>query len=207
MIYLFDNIDAFSDELFWRSLKVIPKERVEKAIKFRNMIDKKLSVIAYLLLVYGIKKEYGLFEELIFEYGENEKPYIKNYPDIFFNISHCKYGVVCAISNEEVGIDIEAVSTYEEAVANHICNEREYNSLVNSKNQVVDFCKLWTVKESVLKFTGKGICTDLKSVLNNLHYKIETVCSADNRYVISVCERVKDSRMSEAREEVDYLLQ
>ena len=155
------------------------------------MLDKKLSVIAYLLLVYGIKKEYEIFEDLIFEYGENEKPYIKNYPDIFFNISHCKYGVVCAISNEEVGIDIEEVSNYEEAVANYICNEREYNSLVNSKNQVVDFCKLWTVKESVLKFTGKGICTDLKSVLNNLHFKIETVCSPDNRYVISVCEKAK----------------
>ncbi|MBP1764512.1 MAG: 4-phosphopantetheinyl transferase family protein [Firmicutes bacterium] len=191
MIYLFDKIDSFSDELFWRSIKVILAERAQKALAFRYMIDRKLSVIAYLLLAYGIKKEYGIFEELLFEYRENEKPYLKKYPDIFFNISHCKYGVVCAISSEEVGIDMEAVGDYDEEVAKYICNEREYNSLVNSKNQAVDFCKLWTVKESVLKFTGEGICTDLKRVLDNIDLQIETLCSADHSYVISVCEKTK----------------
>ena len=140
MIYLFDKIDSFSDELFWRSVKVIPAERAQKALTFRYMIDRKLSVIAYLLLAYGIKKEYGIFEKLIFEYRENEKPYLKNYPNIFFNISHCKYGVVCAISNTEVGIDMEAVGYYDEGVAKYICNDREYNSLANSTNQALDFC-------------------------------------------------------------------
>lgn len=191
MIYLFDNIAGFSDELFWRSLKVIPHERVEKAMKFRNMVDRKLSVIAYLLLVAGVKKEYGILEELQFGFGENEKPYLRKFPDIFFNVSHCKQGVVCAISSEAVGIDIEEIANFDKEVANYISNEEEYKNLVNSNNPALDFCKLWTVKESVLKFTGKGICTDFKSVLHNLHCKIETVCSLDNHYVISVCKKEK----------------
>ena len=188
MIYLFDRIASFSDELFWRSLKVIPKERVEKAMKFRNMLDRKLSVIAYLLLVYGLKKEYGIFEELTFGFRENEKPYLRNYPEIFFNISHCKYGVVCAISPKEVGIDIEGIESYDDEVAKYISNEEEYNKLIHSKNPRVEFCKLWTVKESVLKFTGEGICTDLKSVLPNRQVIFKTLCSGDEKYVITVCE-------------------
>ena len=188
MIYLFDNIASFSDELFWRSLKVLPEKRVEKAMKFRKMIDRKLSVIAYLLLVYGLKKEYGIFEELIFGFRENEKPYLRNYPEIFFNISHCKYGVVCAISQKEVGIDIEGIESYDDEVAKYISNEEEYNNLIHSKNPGVEFCKLWTVKESVLKFTGQGICTDLKSVLPNGHVTFKTLCSGDEKYVITVCE-------------------
>ena len=190
MIYLFDNLNGFSDELFWRSLEVIPDERGQKAMKFRNMIDRKLSVIAYLLLMFGLKHEYGIVEQLTFKFGENRKPYLESYPHIFFNISHCKYGVVCAISNREIGIDIEEVSNYDEELANYICNQDENKSLVASQNPALDFCKLWTMKESVLKFTGSGINTDLKSVLGNSHYRIETICSSDNSYVISVCQNV-----------------
>lgn len=189
MIYLFDQLNSFSDELFWRSLKVVPPQRAQKALSFKYMIDRKLSVIAYLLLIYGIQKEYGILEELVFEFGENEKPYLKNHPNIFFNISHCKSGVVCAISNEEIGIDIEQVTNFDEEVAKYICNETEYNHLIQSPKQSLDFCKLWTAKESAVKLTGKGICTDLKSLLNNINVKIETIGSRDKRYVISVCRK------------------
>lgn len=189
MIYLFDNMAGFSDSLFWRSLKVIPKERADKAMKFRNMIDRKLSVIAYLLLAGGMKKEYGVVDELVFGFGEQEKPYLLHYPEIFFNISHCKQGVVCAISREAVGIDIEEVIPYDDDVAKYICSEAEYHHLRNSTNPTLEFCKLWTRKESVLKFTGQGICSDLKSVLAHLDCKIETICAPDQRYVISVCKK------------------
>lgn len=189
MIYFFDNIECFTDELFWRSLRVMPQHRVQKAASFKNMRDKKLSAIAYLLLVHGLKKEYGIDEEIFFLYSKNGKPYLKNYPEIFFNISHCQCGVVCAIAEEEVGIDIETVTNYDEAVVKYSCNSEEYNSIVSSNNQSFAFCKLWTVKESVLKYTGEGLCDDLKNVLNNIHLHIETVWSDDCRYVISVCKR------------------
>ncbi|SMC86753.1 4'-phosphopantetheinyl transferase family protein [Sporomusa malonica] len=193
MIYLFDNINSFTDGLFWRSLQVIPPERAAKATQYRSMRDRKLSVIAYLLLMYGLKKEHGITEKINWGFGENGKPYLSDYPDIFFNISHCKCGVVCAISNEDIGIDIEEVGVYEEEVAKYICNVSEYNSLKNSNEKVFDFCKLWTVKESVLKFTGEGICTDLKNVLNNIHLNIETVWASDHRYVISICKKMKEN--------------
>lgn len=192
-IYLFDNIDSFTDELFYRSLQVIPAERGQKAAYFKNMIDKKLSIIAYLLLAYGLKKEYGIVEELIFDFSNNGKPYLKNHPDIFFNCSHCKCGVVCAISNEEIGIDIEEVVNFDAEVAKFICNENEYKGLVNSQDPVLDFYKLWTMKESVLKFSGKGICADLKNVLSDIHVDIGTIWPPDHRYVISICKKAKEA--------------
>ena len=44
-----------------------------------------------------------------FSYGEHGKPFLKNYPDWHFNISHCKNAVCCVLSRENVGIDIEEI--------------------------------------------------------------------------------------------------
>ena len=40
---------------------------------------------------------------------ENGKPYIKNYPDYHFNISHSNGAVAIAFSDYPVGVDIEKI--------------------------------------------------------------------------------------------------
>lgn len=192
MIYLFDNLPAFSDELFWRSLRIIPAERRKKALSYRRLDDRKLSVIAYLLLQYGVGKEYGIWEHLEFCCGPQEKPYLKHHPDIYFNLSHCRNGVVCGIAQEEIGIDIEAIDEYDEQLANMVCNESEYNDLQASPDKRTAFYRLWTQKESVLKYRGEGIGAELKEVLAHaagLH--IATRCVVEKGYVLSLCQRRK----------------
>ena len=43
------------------------------------------------------------------------KPYIEN-SDIYFNISHSGSYILCAVGNEEVGVDIEGVHKFSESL-------------------------------------------------------------------------------------------
>lgn len=65
--------------------------------------------IAYLLLRYGLRKEYGINENVVLSEGSCGKPYLSNYPFVHFNLSHCDKGVACMISDSAVGIDITSV--------------------------------------------------------------------------------------------------
>lgn len=43
------------------------------------------------------------------DYGIHGKPYLKEYQDVYFNFSHCSQGVVCAVSINDIGVDIETI--------------------------------------------------------------------------------------------------
>lgn len=156
-VYLFDQMEEFSDELFKRSLMLLPDERQQKATAYRQKLDQKLSVLGYVLLNYGLKNEYGISEKLRFCYSAKGKPYLSDYPQIHFNLSHCKNGVICAIHTSDVGVDIETVAAYDGQLAEYVCNEQELKLINKSDNKALAFTKIWTKKESLMKKTGAGL--------------------------------------------------
>ncbi len=82
------------------------------------------------------------------------KPYLPG--GAFFNLSHSGNYAVLAVSPCEVGVDVEQVAPYSQAVAEKCFTapEREWLSR-QSCGQA--FFKLWTGKESVMKATGLGL--------------------------------------------------
>ncbi len=96
--------------------------------------------------------------DLILAKGPLGKPYLKNYPDFYFNISHSKGGVAVVFSDSPVGIDIELLREPDLKVADrYFCeNERNY---INSRpdNQSARFFEIWTKKEAYVKQSGEGI--------------------------------------------------
>ena len=78
-------------------LKVINESQKEKALKYKNDKDQMRSLLSSYL------KNLISKEEIL--YKEKGKPYFANGP--FFNISHSGKYVILAISNKEVGVDIE----------------------------------------------------------------------------------------------------
>lgn len=184
-VYLFDQMEEFSDELFKRSLMLLPDERQQKATAYRQKLDQKLSVLGYVLLNYGLKNEYGISEKLRFCYSAKGKPHLTDYPQIHFNLSHCKNGVICAIHTSDVGVDIEIVAAYDGQLAEYVCNEQELKLINKSDNKALAFTKIWTKKESLMKKTGAGLRDDLKTI-ESIDSEAITLVDPDEAYVFSI---------------------
>ena len=184
MLYLNDHIqDMNLDE----GLAQLSVQRREQALRFRHELGRRTCTAAYLLLCEGLQKEYGITEKPIFEYGEHGKPWIVGHPEIHFNLSHCREAVLCMLSDRPVGVDVESVRKFKDSLIRYTMNDKEVEMIMQAPRPDVEFIRLWTRKEAVLKLTGEGINDNLKDVLNDCPYPIITTVSADLRYVYSVC--------------------
>ena len=138
----------------------LPYFRRSKVDNFRFIRDKKLSAGAYLLLE-KLLCEVGV-EKPILKYGKYGKAYISNFEDIYFNLTHSKKMVSCAISDREVGVDVEHIDpTIDLNIAKNYFYNEEHESIVNSQNPIDEFFKYWVLKESYMKYTGLGFQLNL----------------------------------------------
>lgn len=85
------------------------------------------------------------------------KPYLAENNNLYFNISHSEKIVVCAISNTEIGIDIEKIREFPVEIRENIYTDNENKYIDISKDANKAGFKIWTVKESYLKYKGIGI--------------------------------------------------
>ncbi|AJH17081.1 hypothetical protein S3E15_02934 [Bacillus mycoides] len=132
-----------------------------------NLCDINRTLIGDLLIRSLVCQKYKMNnEEIKFIYNEYGKPFVQNFSDFHFNISHSGEWVVCATANSNVGIDIERVSDIEALkLANEFFSEEEFYDLsnMNSDEQINYFFDLWTLKESHIKMIGKGLYIPLNS--------------------------------------------
>lgn len=159
-VYLLD-CSVFKDRGLFREMYCkMPKKRQEKISLYRFWNDKYLSLGAGVLLSYGLKERGLLRTETPVVHNENGKPYLKD-GGIFFNMSHSGKYAVCAFSDEEIGVDIEELSDVPEELMRAVCTDAEYRYLLAAgEKQKEDFFRLWTVKESFMKYIGTGLATD-----------------------------------------------
>jgi len=186
VIYIDDHINGFDLET---ALTLLSDQRREQALKFRFEQGRRTCVLAYLLLMRGLRQEFGIEEKPLFEYGEHGKPRIVGHPEVHFNLSHCRQAVVCAVSRQPVGIDVESVREYRESLIDYTMNEAEAALIKGSERPEVAFTRLWTQKEALLKLTGEGISRDLKTVLSQASgVSFTTVERLDKNYIYTICK-------------------
>lgn len=154
MVYYFAEIEKIDDSFIREAYSIISNERKLKAAMFKHKRDKYLSLAVYLLLIYSLKKEFYIPDDINFKYGKNGKPYFKNNEQLFFNLSHTKCGVACGISTNEIGVDIQEIADVNELVMKKVCSPEELINIRCSQNPAIEFAKLWTMKESYLKCIG-----------------------------------------------------
>jgi 4'-phosphopantetheinyl transferase len=114
----------------------------------------------------------SLFESLLREVDEERKIKVSKFVykedaytiNIHFNISHAGEWVLCAISNTEIGIDIELIQPIDLDIAKYYFSEVEYMDLQRKEGaeKVSYFFDLWTLKESYIKARGMGLSIPLK---------------------------------------------
>ena len=98
MIYLFQELDLISNELLHQIIFSMPVARREYVQHFKLPEDQKRSALAWLLLRYGLKQEYGFREipdfqkmhsdQRIYRYCRSPSDHLSNN-----NIKKCIYTI------------------------------------------------------------------------------------------------------------------
>lgn len=184
------SINNFSDEDFDKYYKKASIQRKEAIDILHYMPQKKLSLMAEMLLVYGLKQN-KLYKKIEYVFGTNGKPYLKN--NINFNFSHSEDYAICAISDDEIGCDIEKIKEANLATAKRFYSEKEYENVLKDNSK---FFKYWTLKESYLKANGVGIKglkealidIDTFTMINDKDYHLHEIGVIDG-YSVAVCTK------------------
>ena len=195
--YLLD-IEEFMDAengeaLLARAFLRVDEERGEKARRMRPGRARAASLGAGLLLQIGVReavaavsgdnigiKRYSVKQllesldgkppvSLAYVYGKEGKPYFRDLP-FYFNLSHSGGYVLCVISSEEIGADIQQhCGKNVEKLARRFFSEREAAALEQAGEEREKreglFYRLWARKEAYGKLTGKGIAATLSADL------------------------------------------
>ena len=138
--------------------ELVGKERKKKVIRYRMPDDRKRSFGAG-VIIQKILENHGLSEKHL-KYSENGKPFAD---DLFFNVSHAGDYVVGVLSDCEVGCDIEKAVNAPLEIAEHYFNFRELEYIKSRRDKNKAFFTLWTLKESYMKMTGRGMSLLLDS--------------------------------------------
>ena len=124
-------------------LESVNEKQKEKALRYKNEIDQ-IRSLSSSYLMNSLSKEAILFNVM-------GKPFFEKGP--FFNISHSGKYIVMAVSNKEIGVDIEEDVKKDMSMLVSIFNEAEAKMLKEHS----DFYYLWCAKESLIKCMGSSI--------------------------------------------------
>lgn len=148
------------DSLFQSYYSRVSPERKAKTDRLYFRKDRNLSLGAAVLLDAGLR-EYGLSEsEMVYGSGSNGKPFFLNAPEIHFSLSHSEDKVLACFSDTELGCDIEQVKDIDFKIAERFFCRSEYETIRNCPSYALrrdTFFRLWTLKESYVKASGKGM--------------------------------------------------
>ncbi len=137
--------------------------RREKLKTIRNPEARRRSLGAELLLLraLGLRcPELPLPPRIIC--AEGGKPFLQG-TDKSFNLSHSGDFAACALSDEEVGLDLQIPVETREGLVRRFLTRREREYLDAAADRDAAFTELWARKESFIKATGKGLAAGLDS--------------------------------------------
>lgn len=193
------------DRMFFSLLELIEEEDRKQILRYQFWQDRQRSLLGHLLSRYAIIQEYALTNKEIqirrHAYG---KPYIKDYSQIHYNISHSGEWVVVAIGKSPIGIDVENRREDWDLIGERVFSESEkYWSQNSYKRKAI----LWTIKEAYVKYLGTGLSKSLNSFSIYIKRKIITEVQKpfqtsfdyfvlDNDYVCSECGYTKGAYYS-----------
>lgn len=208
-IYAVEILDI-SEDMLNKLYSLTDSKKISKVKKFINKKDKIRTLIGEILIRTIIIEDLGIRNNNIsFEKNPYGKPYIKEYAQFNFNISHSGNFVVCAIDNNPIGIDIEEVKYIEyEDIAKNFFAMSEFDYIIknDSYSSLSRFYEIWTLKESFIKCCGQGLAMPLKSfsievnkyesikVVSNNEYKehIFKIFDIKLGYKLAVCSLNKE---------------
>ena len=215
-VYGVEHTDkGISSGLFTSLLNSLPIKNQNQIINKVQQHDREMALISQILLRHIFINDYKIkIDKIRILNGLHGKPFIETNRDLFFNLSHSGNWVFLAVSNKEVGVDIEKEKEIEINTAINFFSREEYNYLQNQKGEKAnsEFFKIWTLKESYVKALGLGLYKPLRSftvITNHEEVKLRDSETPENNtawnweylqikkgYHLSVCMNSENSSCS-----------
>lgn len=157
-----------------------------------------MSDAAHNLLLSAIAEKYDIpVDEIVILKDDKGKPNIYGRDDVFVSLAHSKGAVICAISDKEVGVDIELCTKRRKSVESRVFTETEISLLNSAEDENGAFFTLWTLKESYLKAIGTGFADNAKSIeflslenpIRSNSQDFEFTVGECDGFVYAVCEK------------------
>lgn len=172
---IYERDDDFMDGVQGR----LDYDRRQKCSRLKNKEERLRSIYAGLLLNYaftdaGYNGE--AWKDIRLGRGEFGKPYIEGYENFNYSLSHSGEYVVCAVDSEEIGTDIQQMRPWKAEIAKRFFNSDEYERILAYPDDECDiktreFYSMWTVKESAVKLSGRGIGAGIDHLVTARDYK------------------------------------
>lgn len=170
-LYRYD-ISGYTEEEFDLAFCSMPDNIKKRILRKRNFPDRIRSLVGYKLVLDAVRERFPNTSPKI-AFTDGGKPYFENIP-LKFSISHSGERVIAAVSEREIGADIERRREVNEGIAGRFFTARELQR---------DFFEIWTKKEAYGKCKG-GITAALNRDVCDLDFYTED----DGEYVIAVSE-------------------
>lgn len=192
------DISGIDDTQYGLLYRAASFQRQQRADRFRNREDSIRCIAAEVLLRTALSRRFGQWHNCTISSTPQGKPYLTGQTDFHFSISHSGRWVVLAYGSTELGIDIQLVDPQKArpTMVKRIFTPEEQRFL--SQGHPTDFFRLWTGKESYLKYLGTGLSKSLISfsVLSpetGIHYFWEML----DEHVLCLCTREQQYRLEQ----------
>lgn len=188
------DISGLSGSEYSRLYRLATEQRRLQADRYQRPEDKIRCVCGDALLRNALQRD-------DYTVGTNQhgKPYLMDAEGFHYNISHSGPWVVIAYGGTPVGVDVQQPRSQGlEGIAQRFFTEDEQSYV---KTHEDGFFRIWTAKESYLKYLGAGLTRPLKgfSVLEDLgiHFFSErlgdaylTLCTEEDAYTLRILEKL-----------------
>lgn len=169
MLYVLGDPTRLGEDFWQRALHALSAQRREKVLRFRFARDRTISAAVYLLLRLGLSQNFGISDMPEFLLESQGKPRLPS-DGPHFSLSQCHRAVVCALHTEPVGVDVErwdafAPNQMGADLRARMFSPQEQAEIQGAPDRDQVACALWTMRESMAKYTGEGLRGGLSDAL------------------------------------------
>lgn len=164
LLYLHTDIFA-EQEIYECAMAMISADRRRKIERLKAVQPARLSLGAGVLLRLAMERCGYLEKTDAVSYGKYGKPFLRN-TDFYFSLSHSGAYAVCAYADFPIGADLQKIKQEIPRHTGKIFSEeeRDFFSALDEKQKAEQFFRLWTRKESLLKWDGRGLHLPMQKI-------------------------------------------
>ena len=173
-----DDVDVYD---------VYPTERQDEIDRCSCDRVRREKYCVWKLLEYALNDAFGLdIRNVNFYKNENGK-WLSD--KCFFSLSHTDGAVAVAVSDKNVGVDIEAVRRHREGIEQRILtnSERAEKNALTEEEQIEYIIKCWSKKESIFKTLDLRVFEPNKIESSDHPVNTRIIELGAEKYALSVC--------------------